>query len=94
MSTISNRANILSVLLEQKQYREALKNLIIHVYNAQLPGLHAKEVGQLHEIQIITQVCVYFWYFHLYPSLWNRLFLLLLLTQSILILMTERQIGA
>lgn len=57
----------------------------------QLPGLHTKEVGQLHKIQIIAQVCVYFWYFYLYSSFWNRLFFLLFLTQSILILMKKAE---
>lgn len=92
ISTI--RPTYFIVLLKQKQYRVTLKKVINRVSNVQLPGLHAKEVGQLHEIQIITQVCVYFRYFYLYSSLWNRLFFLLFLTQSILILMRRRRIGA
>lgn len=76
---------------KQMQYRETLKDFISPVFNVQLPGLHTEEVGQLHKIQIITQVCVYFWYFYLYSGLWNRLFFLLFLTQPILILVTKKE---
>lgn len=94
MSTTVNRPNTFNCITKQKQHRETLKYPINPVFNVHLPGLHAEEVGQLHKIQIITQVRVYFWYFYLYSGLWDRLFFLLFLTQSILILMKTKNRSA